>query len=144
MRDEIIEKKKKWLYRYRNNSEKISRIQDKLLTLEARITSIKSPNYSGMPRGSSPVTISDLLSDKEELEKRIERLEETGRKYRREILEAIDTLEDSKHADVLERWFILGYSADQIGEAIGYSTRYIFVLYSDALREIVLPGTTEN
>ena len=144
MHDEIIENKKKWLYRYRNNSEKISRLRDKLFTLEARITSLKSPNYSGMPRGSTPITISDLLSDKEELKKRIERLEETGRKYRREILEAIDTLEDSKHAEVLERWFILGSSADQIGEDIGYSTRYIFVLYSDALREIDIPSTSEN
>lgn len=143
MNDDIIEQKKRWLYRYKNNRIKIARLQEKLSTLEARITSIKSPNYSGMPRGGAPITIDDLLSDKLILINRIKRLEDKGTEYRREILEAIDSLENYKHADVLERWFIGGSSVGDIGEAIGYSTTYIFRLYSKALKEIDIPGISE-
>ena len=143
MNDEIIDKKKRWLYRYRNNQLKIARLQEKLSTLEVRITSIKSPNYTGMPRGGTPITIDDLLSDKLILINRIKRLEDKGTEYRHEILEAIDSLENYKHADVLERWFIGGSSVGDIGEAIGYSTTYIFRLYSQALKEIDIPGISE-
>ena len=143
MNDDIIEQKKRWLYRYKNNRIKITRLQEKLSTLEARITSIKAPNYSGMPRGGTPITIDDLLSDKLILINRIKRLEDKGTEYRHEILEAIDSLENHKHADVLERWFIGGASVGDIGEAIGYSTTYIFRLYSKALKEIDIPGISE-
>ena len=78
MHDEIIDKKKRWLYRYRNNQLKIARLQNKLETLENRIISIKSPNYSGMPRGGTPITLDDLLSDKEDIKKRIKRLSSKG------------------------------------------------------------------
>lgn len=130
------ERKKQWLYRYKNNRDKISRLQDKLITLDNRITSMRSPNYSSMPRGGTPVTIEELLSDKADLEKRIERLKDKGNKYRREIQEAIDNIDSEKYAEVLESWFIGNMSADDIGELMGYSSRYIFMLYSKALKEI--------
>ena len=97
---------------------------------------MRSPNYSGIPRGGTPVTIEELLSDKADLEKRIERLKDKGNEYRREIQEAIDNINSDKHAEVLESWFIGNMSADDIGESMGYSSRYIFMLYSKALKEI--------
>lgn len=143
MSDEIIEKKKRWLYRYKNNLQKIDRLRNKLIVLTEKIESVKSPNYSGMPRGGTPVTVEELLSDKIDLENRIKRLEDKGIEYRREILEAIDSLDDCRHSDVLEHWFICGESADVIGENIGYSTRYVFSLYAKALLELQIPDLIE-
>jgi len=144
LHDEIIDKKKRWLYRYRNNQLKIERLQNKLETLEARIISIKSPNYSGMPRGGTPITIADLLSDKEDIKKRIKKLSSKGKVIKCEIQEAIDTLEYSKQAEVLEYWFINGYSVDQINEILSYSNTYIYRLYSRALNNINIPNIPCN
>ena len=144
MHDEIIDKKKRWLYRYRNNQLKIARLQNKLETLEARIISIKSPNYSGMPRGGTPITLDDLLSDKEDIKKRIKRLSSKGNAIKREIQESIDTLEYPKQAEVLEYWFIDGYNVDQINEILSYSNTYIYRLYSRALKNIDIPGIPFN
>lgn len=140
MNDDIIEQKKRWLYRYKNNRLKIERLHEKLSALETRITSIKALTYSDMPRGGTPVTIADLLSDKEDINKRIKKLSTKGKIIKREIQEAIDTLEYPKQAEVLEYWFIHGYSVDQINEILCYSNTYIYRLYSRALKNINIPG----
>ena len=70
--------KKRFLRRYQNNLSCISRLEAKLVILDERITTIKSPNYSGMPRGGVPVTLDDLLSDKDDLERRIKNLKAKG------------------------------------------------------------------
>lgn len=144
MHKETLNKKKCWLYRYRNNQAKILRLQDKLETLEERIISIKSPNYSGMPRGSSPVTLDDLLSDKEQLLHRIKSLTTKGVTLKREILDAIDTLEHQKQADILEYWFINGYTAEQIDEILNCSTTYVYRLYSRSIKSIIIPGISND
>lgn len=128
-----IENKKKSLKRYRKNRACVHRLEKKLALLEDRITTIKSPNFSGMPRGGQPVTIAELISDKDELEKRIERLKEKGKQIKREILEEIDTLEDPRYCEILEAYFIDGLSMEDIADMEGYSTRRIYKLYSEAI-----------
>lgn len=130
------EEKKRWLYRYKNNRYKVARLEEKLLSLSNRIESIRSPNYSGIPKASTQITIEELIADKMDLERRIKQLKEKGIKYRSEIQEAIDNIEVDKYAEVLEHWFINCMSADDIGDIMGYSSRYIFILYSKALQEI--------
>ena len=144
LNDEIIKKKKLWLYRYRNNQAKIIRLQEKIENLEARIISIKSPNYSNLPRGGAPVTIEELLSDIDNINKRIEKLKLKGMNIKQEILEAIDTLEYPKQAEILEYLFVQGYSVDYINEILSYSTPYIYRLYSRALKTIKIPGIPSN
>ena len=78
-----IELKKKFLKRYKKNLNCIARLEEKLNTLTDRIESTKSPNFSGMPRGSNPVDIADLISDKTDLENRIARLKKKVKLLRR-------------------------------------------------------------
>ena len=52
-----IKNKKHSLKKYKVNRACVSRLEEKLTLLDERIKSIKSPNYSGMPRGGTPVTI---------------------------------------------------------------------------------------
>lgn len=129
-----IERNKKWsLRRYRNNLSCVSRLERKLALLDERITTIKSPNFSGMPKGGVPVTIEDLLSDKMDLEKRIKRLKKKGKEIKESILEEIDSLEDSRYCDVLEAYFIDGLSIEKIAENMGYTERHIYTLYKEAI-----------
>ena len=130
--------KKRELRRYRNNRSCIARLEEKLKILESRLYSIKSPNFSGMPRGGVPVSVSDLVADKEELEERIERLKEKGKILKREILAEIDSLENSRYCEILEAYFIDGYSLEEIAENEGYNDRHVYRLYSKAISLLVL------
>ena len=82
----ITDPKKKWLYRYRGISERLDRMKERLEVLENRMEGVRSPRLTGMPRGGTPVTMEELISDKLEIEERIDNLEETRKQIRREIL----------------------------------------------------------
>lgn len=133
-----IERKKRSLKRYKKNLACIGRLEEKLRLLDERIKSAKSPNYSGMPRGGTPVTIAELISDKIELEERIKRLKTKKKKVKDEIVEEIDTLEDHRYCEVLEAFFIDGLSLEQIADNEGYTIRHIYRLYSEAVTVLAL------
>lgn len=137
-----VKKKKRSLKRYRNNLACIGRLEEKLTLLDERIKSVKSPNYSGMPRGGTPVTIEELISDKVDLEKRIKRLKDKGKKLKDQILEEIDSLEDLRYCEVLEAYFIECMSISEIAEEMGYTDRYIYDLYKNAVQELTFNITT--
>lgn len=134
--EELIKNKKRSLRRYRKNVECVSRLEEKLIVLNARLSSAKTSNYSGMPRGGSPIGVEDLISDKIELEERIGRLKKKANILKREILDEIDSLEDSRYCEVLESYFIEGLSMDEIADSLGYNERYTFQLYSEAIESL--------
>lgn len=131
---EIEKHKKRSLRRYRKNVECIERLERKLKILSERITTIKSPNFSGMPRGGVPVTLDDLMSDKLDLENRIKRLKSKSRNLKLAVYEEIDSLEDSRYCEILEAYFIDGLSFEDIADQLGYTTRHTIKLYSEAIR----------
>ena len=132
-----IERKKRYLKRYRKNLALVIRLEEKLFLLEQRLTTVRSPKLSGMPRGGTPVTHEELITDKDELIERIARQKKKGLSYKREIWDEIDKLEDVRYAEILEAFFIDGLSLDEIAEKDGYTTRYVYQLYSDAIRTLV-------
>ena len=128
-----IANKKKSLKRYKKNLKCIDRLVEKLNSLDERLVSIKSPNYSGMPRGGVPVTIDELMSDKIELEQRITRLKRKGVNLKREILEEIDSIDDPRYCSILESFFIDCLTMEEIAEEEGYTERHIYRLYNEAI-----------
>ena len=132
-------RKKRYLARYKKNLALIDRLKNKVDLLDERSEKIKSPNYSGMPRGGIPVTSYDMKEEKADLEARIERLKIKGATYKKEILETIDELEDPRYADVLEYFFIERLELSDIAEEMDYSLRHIKALYSDGIKAISLP-----
>lgn len=137
-----IKKKKRSLKRYKHNLACIDRLEVKLTLLDERITSVRSPNYSGMPRGGTPVTIEELISDKMDLEKRIQRLKDKGKRLKDHILEEIDSLEDSRYCEVLEAFFIECKSIEKIADDMGYTDRYVYDLYRDAIIELTFSNNS--
>lgn len=133
---QVIKGKKKFLKKYRVNQSCIRRLEDKVSRLDDRITAVKSPNYTGMPRGGTPVTVADLISDKLELEERIARLKNTGKHFRGKILDDIDSLEDPRYCEVLEEYCIGCKSIKDIAEDMGYTERHVYELYKEAVEEL--------
>ena len=125
--------KKRYLRRYRKIISCIDRLEEKRRSLEIRISSIGSPKLSGLPRGGTPVTPTDLIIEKLDLEERISRLREKSKVLKKEILEEIDSLEDPRYCEILEAYFIDGYSLEKIAERECYSDRHVFRLYSEAI-----------
>ena len=133
-----VERKKRSLKRYRKNLSCIKRLEDKLYNIEDRLSSIRSTNLSGMPRGGVPVTSADLLADKDDLERRIKRLKQKGENLKERIYEEIDSLEDSRYCEVLESYFIDGLTLEDIAEEMGYTERHIYTLYKEAITALVV------
>ena len=133
-----ITKKKNSLKRYKKHLACIKRLENKVITLDARITAIKSPNYSGMPRGGQPITVEDLISDKLELEDRITRLKSKSKDLKRQILDEIDTLDDPRYCEILEAFFVDCIPLEDIAEDNGYTVRHIYRLYSEAVTLLAL------
>lgn len=132
------ERKKRYLKRYKRNGILIDRLENKLRALEARIQGVRSPSLSGMPRGGKPVTREDLIADKVDLERRIERLKGKGEDIRRETLDLIDELEDARYAEVLESFLIDDMTFREIAEDMDYTERHVIRLYSEAIDAITL------
>lgn len=131
---QAIESKKRSLKKYKKNLAKLSRLEEKLYTLDERIKSVRSPKLSDMPRGGTPVTLVDLLADKEELEERIARQKAANRNMRHAIIEELDRLDDAKHIEVLELFFIQGLTPEEIAEELCYNVRTVYRLYSEGVK----------
>lgn len=129
-----IAQKKRFLKRYRKNIACIKRLENKVRSLDDRITAIKSPNYSGMPRGGIPITVEDLIADKVELEDRIKRLKIKNIKVKQEIIDEIDSLDDPRLCEVLESYFIEGISLEDIADMEGYTVRHTYRLYNEGVK----------
>lgn len=133
--------KKRWLNRYKKNREFVRRLNDRMQLLDEKITSVKTSHVSSIPRGGKPITKEDLIAEKLELESRIDKLNEKGKRYRHEILDAIDNLEEVNHVDLLESIFISCNTIEYAGEKLGYTVRHTYRIYAQALEMIVIPDS---
>ena len=76
------------------------------------------------------------MSEKLETEERSNRLCVKGKKLRSETLEKIDTLEDSRYAEILELFFINSMGFDAIAEKTGYTVRHVIRLYTEGIEQL--------
>ena len=135
---QIIANTKTFLKRYRKNINCINRLEKKLDLLNIKLTSARTSNLSGMPRGEVPVTMEDLIADKDDLEKRIKALKDKGKRFKREILEVIDSVDDPRYCEILEGFFIECLSLEDIAENENYTVRHVYRLYHNAIETIAL------
>lgn len=135
---------KKRLYSYRNNQDCIKRLKYKLEELNARIKAIKSPSYTGMPKGGVPVSMEELLSDKIELENRIESLQKKSKEYKADIYSIIDTVNDVRQVEIMEAYFIGCKNFDEIAQEVGYSVRTVKRMFGTSLAFFWHKDGTQN
>lgn len=142
LRDET-KKKKYFLKRYRNYLIRIERLEEKLLLIDNQLLGIKSVGISDMPKGGQSLTKDDLLIKKEETEQRIQNLVDISRKVKHELYACIETLDDYRFAEVLENYFIDGYTLEEIAEMKNYSVQHVGYLYGKGLDRITIVNNDE-
>lgn len=132
-----VQNKKKFLKRHQRIGKKIERLEEKLAMLDARLTTAGAQRLSDMPRGGgTPLTMADLVAEKIETEERINQLCVQRRWIRKEIVLALDTLDDFRHIEVLEKFFIEGMTLEEIAEDIGYTVRHTVRFYTEAVQHL--------
>lgn len=132
-----VEKKKRFLKRYRKNQICINQLFEKIADLDEKIKTVKAVNNSGIPRGGIPVTTVDLLADKDEYERRLKNREAKSEVLKREINDEIDKLDNPTHIDVLEGYLIGCKSFEIIAEELGYDQRHVERVYANAVHTLV-------
>lgn len=130
--------KRAFLMQYRSIMNSIDRLNNKLETINEKLGTIRSPDLSGMPRGGTGKGTYDLVDEKCDLEKRIERLTSRSKIYKHKITEKIDILEDTRCADVLELYFIECCDFADIAKRLNYSERHVRRLYTQGIDAIEL------
>ena len=89
-----------------------------------------------MPRGGEHKSKEDLIAEKLDIERRIEKFKARGARFRREIIDVIDTLDNCHEAEVLERYLIDCEDFDEIAAVMGFSERHVVRLYTSAVTKI--------
>ena len=63
---ESVRAEKRFLKRYIKNEACLRRLEEKVAALDNRMTGLKAVTISDMPRGGSPISLEDLLIQKED------------------------------------------------------------------------------
>ena len=133
--------KRAWLNRYIVKKRRAEGLAKRLVRVRSGSGSLRSPVLSGAPGSKRDTSYTeDICVKAEELEQRIRAINQTAEVYKSEILDAIDELEDTTRAEILERVFILDQSIDDISEYMDYSSRHIQRLLSLAVSDIRIPN----
>lgn len=140
MNDELFEKNKKFLRRYRPYFRQIKRLETKLYVIDDRIESVHSPSMTGQPGGGKRRELADDLIRREEIEERINHLIKKSRPVKLEITDCLDELSNSLEASILEQYFIEDIQLDTIAIQMSYSFRQVKRLYGDGVRHVHVPS----
>lgn len=130
-----------WLNRYR-------RILDEIHSLECleqeRFISLTEPSANeidGMPKPPQTTNRADRMIVRHmEVGEDIERLTKEADKVRREIMRAINLLDDPNQAQVLRYRYINGLRLGDIALQFHYSISGIYKLHSKGIANITIPG----
>lgn len=138
--DVIFKAKKKYLKGYLKIVKRIERLENKLFEIDSQLYSIRGQIITDMPRGGTPTQIEDVLARKDETNDRINQLLQESWVIRKDICKVLDTLEDVRHVEILELFFINGLSIEEIADQCGYNIRHTTRLYSEGIRLLVIDG----
>ena len=140
IKEGAMKEKKNFLKRYLRIMKRVERLENKLAQLDDRLTSISGRPITDMPRGGIPTTMDDLLADKMETEERISNLVHESMVIRKEIFGALDGLDDARHVEALELFFIEGLPFEDIAERMGYTTRHTMRFYTEGIKALDWPA----
>ena len=132
------EETKKLLYQYRDVQQLIDDLEQQIQYVDDKAKRIRSSDYSGMPRGGTPITMADLVADKHDLERRKQRLEKIADQKKEIVQSYIDTVFSVKHNKFLTLYFVKCLSVYEISKRMDCTKRHAFRIYSEALEMVDL------
>lgn len=130
---------KQFLRRVRGIDRRIEREEEELMRLRAKVEAGRMSDLTGMPRGGAS-DWTDTVHALIELERRVNaRIREMCR-MKQTAIDMIDAVEEIRLREVLDCYYIKGFTWEQTAEAMGYKDpRWVYVLHGRALRAAKLP-----
>ena len=127
------DEKIQWLRRYQESLRKERELAREVEQLHSEACRM-SPLLSGMPGAGSdgqglPRAVESILAAKQELQAQIHRCGAV----RREILAAVEQIQNPRDHEILRRKYILGQRWEQIAVDMGYELRWLYRLHHRAL-----------
>ena len=129
---------KEFLRRARSVDRRIDEATERVERIRARLEAGRMSSVTGMPRGGVQdwTATADRLI---ELEKDVNaRIREMCR-LKRLAQEAIDQVEEARLKEVLELYYIDGYSWTQVAQRMDLDKRWVFRLHGRALLRVKVP-----
>lgn len=130
------DEKKRWLWRYRGSLEKEKALRADLQEQETRAAKTTAA-LTGMPGAASdgqtlPRAVESIIAAQQELQAQIN----VCGAVRREVVAAIDQVQDERDHTILYRRYVLGQTYEQIAEKLDISVRYCIKLHVEAIKRL--------
>lgn len=129
---------KEFLRRARSVDRRVDEAQERVERLRARLESGRMSSVTGMPRGGS--------SDWTETADRLIELEQVVNQRTRELvrwklaaIDAIKSVEEPREAEVLELYYIDGFTWEQVAHRMALDLRWVYRLHGRALTRVKVP-----
>ena len=129
---------KEFLRRARTVDRRVDEAQERVERLRARLEAGRMSQITGLPRGGAQdwTETADRLI---ELEKRVNARTREMCRLKRLALEAIDLVEEARLREVLELYYIDGYTWEQVAKRMQLDVRWVYRLHGRALLKVKVP-----
>ena len=134
---------KEFLRTARDADRRIDEAMERLERMRAKLEAGRMSNLTGMPRGGA-VDWTETADRVIELEKRVNaRIREMVRQ-KQAAMDAIDRVEEARLREVLELYYLDGYTWEQVAEQMDMSDRHVKRLHGIALLRVKVPKEEEH
>ena len=129
---------KEFLRQARSVDRRVDELTERLDRLRAKLESGRMSAITGMPRGGSSdwtVTADRLI----ELEQAVNARTREMVRWKLAAIDAIDAVAEDQLREVLELYYIDGFTWDQVAERMGITERWALILHGRALLAVKVP-----
>lgn len=134
---------KEFLRQIRTVDRRIEETAERLQRIRAKLEAGRMSNLTGMPRGGG-VDWTETADRVIELERRLQAQIAEMCRQKQAAIEAIDRVEEAKYREVLELYYLDGYTWEQVTERMSLDKRWVYRLHGKALQRITVPEEVEE
>lgn len=134
---------KEFLRRARGIDRRVDEATERVMRLRARLEAGRMAQISDMPRGGNSdwtETANALIDLEKDMNAKIREMV----KVKRLAMEAIEAVEEIRYREVLELYYLNGYTWEKVAEQMGYDQRWVYRLHGKALRKVRIPKEIDH
>lgn len=134
---------KDFLRQVRMVDRRVDELSERLDRIRAKLEAGRMSTITGMPRGGASdwTATADRLI---ELELRVNAQIREMVRRKLEAIDAINAVEEDRLREVLELYYIDGFTWDQVAERMELDKRWVFRLHGRALLKIIVPNEIDH
>lgn len=134
---------KEFLRRARSVDRRVDEATERVDRLRAKLEAGRMSKITGMPRGGASdwTETADKLI---ELERQVNARIRDMVRLKQAAMDAIDRVEEARLREVLELYYLDGFSWDQVAQRMELDVRQVFRLHGRGLQRIVVPAEIDH